>query len=85
MERGVSRGINEFKKSYQPGTNVVKDEYGDLLALFHNVLKNGKIICQLFNVRGLNDIRQRKMNTDEPLIPEPNTSDFKIGIGKLKS
>jgi hypothetical protein len=26
------RGINEFKKGYQPGTHLVKDENGDLLA-----------------------------------------------------
>jgi hypothetical protein len=26
------RGINEFKRSYQPKSNFVKDENGDLLA-----------------------------------------------------
>jgi hypothetical protein len=29
------RGICEFKKSYQPRINLVKDENGDLLADFH--------------------------------------------------
>jgi hypothetical protein len=28
------RGINECKKGYQPGTNLIKDENGDLLAVF---------------------------------------------------
>jgi hypothetical protein len=32
------RGINEFKKGYQPGTNLVKDESGDLFADSHNSL-----------------------------------------------
>jgi hypothetical protein len=30
--RDVYRGITEFKKSYNPKTNLVKDERGDLLA-----------------------------------------------------
>jgi hypothetical protein len=30
--RDLHRGINEFKKGYQPGINLVKDENGDLLA-----------------------------------------------------
>jgi len=31
------RGINEFKKGYQPRTNLVKDENGDLLAGSHTI------------------------------------------------
>jgi hypothetical protein len=30
--RDLYRGINEFKKGYQPRTNMVKEENGDLLA-----------------------------------------------------
>jgi hypothetical protein len=30
--RDLHRGITEFKKGYQPKTNLVKDERGDLLA-----------------------------------------------------
>jgi hypothetical protein len=30
--RDLCRGINEFKESYQPRTNLVKDARGDLLA-----------------------------------------------------
>jgi hypothetical protein len=30
--RDLYRGINEFKKGYQPRTNLVKEERGDLLA-----------------------------------------------------
>jgi hypothetical protein len=32
------RGITEFKKGYQPKTNLVKDERGDLLADPQNIL-----------------------------------------------
>jgi hypothetical protein len=34
--RDLYRGINEFKRGYQPRNNVVKDENGDLLADPHN-------------------------------------------------
>jgi hypothetical protein len=30
--RDLYRGINEFKGGYQPSSNLVKDENGDLLA-----------------------------------------------------
>jgi hypothetical protein len=30
--RDLYRGINEFKRGYQPRSNVVKDEKGDLVA-----------------------------------------------------
>jgi hypothetical protein len=30
--RDLYRGINEFKKGYQPRNNMVKEENGDLLA-----------------------------------------------------
>jgi hypothetical protein len=36
--RDLYRGINEFKKGYQPRTNLVKDETGDLLADPHELL-----------------------------------------------
>jgi hypothetical protein len=36
--RDLYRGIREFKKHYQPRTNLVKDEKGDLFAEFHNSL-----------------------------------------------
>jgi hypothetical protein len=53
------RGINEFKEFYQPRTNLVKDEKGELLADSHSTLNNWKnYISQLLNVHGVSD-RQR--------------------------
>jgi hypothetical protein len=46
-------GINEFKNCYQPTTNIVKDENGDLLVDFHNIWNSWKnYFCQLLNVCG---------------------------------
>jgi C4-type Zn-finger protein len=33
--RDLYRGINNFKKGYQPRTNIVKDEQGDLVVESH--------------------------------------------------
>ena len=35
--RDFCRGISDFKKGYQPRTNIVKDEKGDLDADCHNI------------------------------------------------
>jgi hypothetical protein len=36
------RGINEFKRGYQPRSNLVKDENGDLLAYSNSIAKGGR-------------------------------------------
>jgi hypothetical protein len=44
--RDLYRGINEFKRGYQPRINIIKDENGNLLADPQNILKRWK---NLFN------------------------------------
>jgi hypothetical protein len=57
--RDVYRGINEFKKGYQPRTNLVKDERGDLLAHTHKSLNRWKnYFCQILNIHGAGGVRQ---------------------------
>jgi hypothetical protein len=64
--RDLYRGINELKKGYQPGTNMVKEENGDLLADSHSISNRWKnYFYQLFN-----DVRQTEKHTAEPLVPE---------------
>jgi hypothetical protein len=38
----LHRGVNEFKRVYQPRSNLVKDENGDLLADSHSILNMWK-------------------------------------------
>jgi hypothetical protein len=40
--KALYRGINDFKKGYQPRSNLEKDENGDLLADAHNILNRWK-------------------------------------------
>jgi len=60
----LHRGINDFKKGYQPRCNIVKDEIGDLVADCHSIVARWRdYFSQLLNVHGVNDIRQTEMNT----------------------
>jgi hypothetical protein len=64
---------------------MVKEENGDLLADSHSILNRWKnYLFQLLNVHGVNDVRQTKIHTAEPLVPEPSSSEVEIAIEKLK-
>jgi hypothetical protein len=83
--RDLYRGINDFKKGYQPRNNVVKDEKGDLVADSHsNLARWRNHFFQLLNVHGVNDVRQAEIHTAEPLVPEPSDSEVEMAIEKLK-
>jgi len=57
--RDLCGGINNFKRGYQRRTNKVKDEKGDLLTDSHSILARCRNhFSQLFNVHGINDVRQ---------------------------
>jgi hypothetical protein len=80
------RGINEFKRRYQPRSNVVKDEKGDLVADSHSILARWRNhFSQLLNVHGVNDVRQIEVHTAETLVPEPSAFEVEMAIGKLRS
>jgi hypothetical protein len=80
------RGINEFKKGYQPRINIVKDDKGDLVADSQSILIRWRnYFSQPLNVHGVNDVRQTQIHTAEPLVPEPSASDSELAIEKLES
>jgi hypothetical protein len=79
------RGINDFRKGYQPRTNVVKDEKGDLVADSHSILARWRNhFLKLLNIHAVNDVRQNEIHTAEPLVPEPSDSEVEMAIEKLK-
>jgi len=80
------RGISDFKKDYQPRTNIVKDEKGDLVADSHSILARWRNhFSQLLNIHEVNDARQTELHTAEPLVPEPSAFEVELAIEKLKS
>jgi hypothetical protein len=59
--RDLYRGINDFKKGYQPRTNIVKDEKRDLVADSHNILARWrKYFSQLLNYMWLMMLGRQK-------------------------
>jgi hypothetical protein len=53
-----------------------------LVANSHSILARCRnYFSQLFNVHGINDVRQRA----EPLVPEPSASEVELAIEKQKS
>jgi hypothetical protein len=75
------KGINEFKKGYQPRINIIKDENGNLLADPHSVLNRWKhFFNQVLNVHMVHDVRQMDIHTAEPLVPEPSLVEVEIAI-----
>ena len=80
------RGINDFKKEYQPRTIIVKDEKGDLVTDSYSIMARWRnYFSQLLNVHGVNDDRQAEIHTEELLVPEPSACEVELAIEKLKS
>jgi hypothetical protein len=77
--RDLYRGIIEFKKGYQPGTNPKKQK-GDLLEDSHNILNRWKnYFSQLLNVHRVCDVGQIEIYETEP-----SPFGVEITIAKLK-
>ena len=80
------RGIIDFKKDYQPRTNIVKDEKGDLVADSYSILARcWHHFSQLLNIHGVSDGRQTEIHTAEPLVPETCAFEVELAVAKLKS
>jgi hypothetical protein len=78
--------IKEFKRSYQPRNNLVKDENGGLLADSQNISNRWKnYFSQLLNMHNVSDVRQIDVLTAEPLVLGPSRLEVEIAIAKLKN
>jgi hypothetical protein len=59
--RDLHRDISDFKKGYQPRTNIVKDETGDFIADSHSILARWRnYFSQILNVHGLVGLGRQK-------------------------
>jgi len=84
--RNLYSYTNDFKNGYQPRSNRVKDEKGDLVADPHGIVARWwNYFSQLFNMHGAKDVGQAEIHTAEPLVPEPSAPEFEQAIDKLKS
>jgi hypothetical protein len=77
--RDLYRGISEFRRGYQPRSNLVMDENGDLLADSNTIVNRWKsYFSQLLNVHNVSDFRQIEIHTAEPLVPGPSHLGLKL-------
>jgi len=77
------RGIIDFNKGYQPRTNIVQVEEGDLVRNSHSILaRRRQLFSHLFSVHEVSDVRQTEIHTAE-LVPDPSTFEGEMAIEKL--
>jgi len=67
------RDINDFKKGYQPRTNMVKDGKVIWLQTAIVMARGKNYFPQQFNVDGVNDVRYTEIYTAELIVLEPST------------
>jgi hypothetical protein len=80
--KGLYWVISDFKKGYQPRTNIVKDGKGDLITDSQSILARWRNhVSQLLNVHGADAVRQR-VNT---YCKASSAFDVGMAIEKLKS
>jgi len=64
----------------------LKDDKGDLVPDSHSVLVRWRnYFFQLFNVHGVNEVRQTEIDTTEALVSEPSDSEVKFPTENLIS
>jgi hypothetical protein len=83
--RDLYRDSSDFKMGYQPRTNIVMDEKGDLVTDSHSIVAGWRnCFSQLFNVHGVSDVRQTYIHAAELLVPQLRAYKFETAIEKLK-
>jgi hypothetical protein len=82
--RDLYTRMNEYKRGYQPRSNLVK-ENGDQLADSNTILNRWKsYLPHVLNVHDVSDVRRQiEIHTAEPLVPGPSNLEVEISIAKL--
>ena len=83
--REIYKGINEFKKGYQPRTYVIKKNDGSILADTTSILSIWEqFFSNLLNVNQSTSHGGSEVYTAEPDIPEPSLIGVEHAIEDLK-
>ena len=80
----LQRGIIDFKKGYQPRTNIVRDEKDNLFTDYHSILTRWRNhFCQLFSVHWVSGVRLTEIHTAKPILREPSAYEVAMATEKL--
>ena len=84
--RDFYSGISDFKKVYQSRTIIVRNEKVYLVAGSCSIMARWRNnFSQVLNIHGVNDVRQREIQTADPPVPEPSAFEVEMAIEKLKT
>jgi hypothetical protein len=62
--RDLYRGINQFKKGYQPRIHIIQEENGNQVSEPQNILHKWKhFFNQMVSVHGVHNVRQEDRET----------------------
>jgi hypothetical protein len=62
ITRDLYREINDFKKVYQPRTNTIKDEKGNMAADTQSIVTRWRnLFSRLLNVQRVNEVWQTEI------------------------
>ena len=79
------KGINEFKKGYQPCAYVIKKDDGTIMAEAANMLsRSEQFYSNLLNVNQSTNHEGSEIYTVEPDIPKPSLVEVELTVEKLK-
>ena len=82
--RQMCKGINEFKKGYQPRAYVIKKYNGTIVADTTSILSRWEqFISNLLNVNHSSSHEDSEVYTAEPDIPEPSLIEIELAIDML--
>jgi hypothetical protein len=80
------RDRQDFKKGYQPITNIEKNEKCNLVADCRSIMARWRnYFSQLFNVHVVSDVIHTALHTAEPQVPELSASEVGLATEKPKS
>ena len=83
--RVLCGGVNDLENCYQPGTNILKEEKGDMITACHSIVVRWRNhFFHILNIHGVNGVRQTEIHR-EPFVPEPSAFEFELAFEKLKS
>jgi hypothetical protein len=83
--RDLYRGINGFKKGYQPRSSLVKNENFHVLVDYRIILNRWKsYFSQLPTVHNVSDVRQIEVQTAEPFVPGRSHLEVETAIAELR-
>jgi hypothetical protein len=81
--RDLYRGINQWKKGYQPTTSLVQDGMSDLIADFHIFNMKYSFFFQLLNINRVMEVRPIELHTPQPFVPDRSPLEFENATAKL--